>query len=170
MTSQYVRAVLTNSGTIYQIYFTTPSPVHTTQQHTPSHTNARHQNLTPPLLLLLIREPQTNTINTMPLILLPPEPLPLEHMPQVPPAVRARNLRPHHAQRAVLEALHRAGERLEVGGPPAVRVELLRGLVQRRGAAGAGVGAGGGVVLVVVAGAGGLGALLAEDAELLCAV
>lgn len=125
---------------------------------------------TPFLLLLLIRKPQTNTINAVPLILRAPEPLPLKHMPQVAPAVRARNLRPHHPERAVLEAPHGAGEGLEVGGPPAVRVELLRGGVQGRGAAGAGVGAGGGVVLVVGAGAWGFGPLLAEDAELFCVV
>ena len=46
----------------------------------------------------------------------------------------------------------------------------MRGPVERRVAAGAGVDAGGGRVLVEGAGEGRLGALFAEDAELLCRV
>lgn len=102
----------------------------------------------------------------MPLISLPPEPLPLKHMAQVAPTIRTYNLRPQHPQGAVLETLHGAGDGLEIGGPPAARVELLVRRVQRRGAAGAGVDALGRVVLIVLASAGTLRVALAEDAEL----
>lgn len=52
-------------------------------------------------------------------------PLPLEHMPQMPPALRARNLRAVHAQRAVRVPLHRAGDAVEVGGPAAAGFEFV---------------------------------------------
>ena len=104
----------------------------------------------------------------MPLIILAPEALPFEHMPQVTPAVRAHNLRPHHAQCAVFEALHGSRDGLVVGGPPTARVEFLARSVEWRGAAGASVDARVRVVLVVLAGARALCGALAEDAELLC--
>lgn len=87
-------------------------------------------------------------------------------MAEVPPAVAAHDLGPGHAERAVLVPRHGARDAVEIGRPAAARVELVRGLVQRRMTAGAGVDARRGVVLVELAGAGGFGALFAEDAEL----
>lgn len=103
----------------------------------------------------------------MPLIRRRRVPLPLEHMPQMAPAVAAHDLSAGHAEGAVGVADDGAGDAVEVGGPAAAGLELVGGAVERGGAGGAGVGAGGGGVLVVGAGEGGLGALFAEDAELL---
>lgn len=102
----------------------------------------------------------------MPLIGGRVEALALEHVAQVAAAVGAHNLGARHAERAVLVAHDGAGDRVEVRRPPAARLELVVGLVQRRRAPRAGVDALRGVVLVEGAGAGGLRALLAEDAEL----
>lgn len=103
----------------------------------------------------------------MPLVRRRREPLTLEHMAQVPAAVSASDLDALHEEAAVLVALHRAGDAVEVGGPAAAALELVRGLVQGRVAAGARVDALGGVVLVEGAGARRLGSLLAQDAELI---
>lgn len=96
--------------------------------------------------------------------------LPLEHMPQMPAAIRAHNLRPHHAKRRILMPHDGARHRVEKGGPAAAGLEFLLRRVERRVAAGARVDARGGGVLVVFAAVGGFGALGAEDAELLCFV
>jgi len=95
------------------------------------------------------------------------EPLALEDMSQVTPAVIADNLRPHHAKTGVRLLSHRARNGIPERRPPAARVELVVCLVEGRFAAGALVDAGVGVVLVVCAGAGHFGAFLSEDAELL---
>lgn len=102
----------------------------------------------------------------MPLVRRRVEPFSLKHVAQVPAAVAAHDLGPRHAKGAVLVPRHGARDAVEIGRPAAARVELVRGLVKRRVAAGAGVHARGGVVLVELAGAGGFGALFAEDAEL----
>ncbi len=94
--------------------------------------------------------------------------LPLEHMPQMPAALGARDLRARHAEGAVRVADDGAGDAVEIRGPAAAGLELVRGPVEGGVAAGAGVGAGRGGVLVVGAGVGGLGAFFAEDAELFC--
>lgn len=117
--------------------------------------------------LILRAEVQTDAVHTVPLIRGRGEPLALEDMAQVPAAVGAVDLDALHKQAVVLVALHGAGDAVEVGRPAAPAGELVRGLVQGRVAPGAGVDALGGVVLVESAGAGCLGALLAEDAELL---
>ena len=82
------------------------------------------------------------------------------------PAPRARNLRPRHPQRPILDPVHGAGDGVEVGRPAAAGLELVRRAVQGRGAGGAGVGAVGRHVLVVGARVGGFGALVADDGEL----
>jgi hypothetical protein len=104
----------------------------------------------------------------MSLILRVPEPLALEDVSQVPTAVVAYNLRPHHAQTRVRLLSNRVGECIPERRPSTPRVELVVRLVQRRVAAGTLVDASVWVVLVELAGTGHLGALLAENAELLC--
>lgn len=141
---------------------------YTTKPNPTTPPTVRRPSLRPPLPHLLILKVQTNTINTMPLIRRRRVPLPLKHMPQVPAAVRARNLRPCHAEGAVGVADDSAGDGIEVGGPAAAGFELMGGAVEGRGAGGAGVGAGRGGVLIVGAGEGGFGAFFAEDAELFC--
>lgn len=89
-------------------------------------------------------------------------------MPQVATALGARDLGALHAEGAVGVADDGAGDGVEVRGPAAAGLELVRGAVEGGGAGGAGVGAGRGGVLVVGAGVGGLGAFFAEDAELFC--
>ena len=102
----------------------------------------------------------------MPFIRRRVKPFSLEHVAQMAAAVAAHDLGPRHAKGAVLVPRHGAREAVKVGRPAAPRVELVRGLVQRRVAAGTGVHARRRVVLVELAGAGGFGALFAEDAEL----
>lgn len=122
-----------------------------------------------PLLptILLRTKVNTNTINTMSLILRIPKPLPLKNMPQMPSTVITHNLRPHHAKARIRALAHRARHRVPESRPPAPGVEFVVCFVERGFAAAAGVDARGGVVLVVGAGAGGFGALLTEDSELL---
>lgn len=93
---------------------------------------------------------------------------PLKHMSQVSTTIRAQNLRPRHAERVVRVPRHRARNAVEVRGPAAAGLELVVRLVEGRLAGGAVVDAGAGHVLVVLAGVGRLGALFADDAELLC--
>lgn len=95
------------------------------------------------------------------------EALALEDVPQVAAAVVADDLDALHEHAVVLEALDGARDAVEVGGPAAAAVELVRRLVQGRVAPGARVHARRGGVLVELAGPGGLGALLPEDPELL---
>lgn len=97
-----------------------------------------------PLLLrlaspLLIPKSQADTINTMPLIRRRRIPLALEHMAQMAPAVAAHNLRARHAEGAVRVPRHGAGDAVEIGGPAAPGLELVRRAVEGRGAAGTGV-------------------------------
>jgi len=95
------------------------------------------------------------------------EPLALEDVAQVSTAVGADDLDALHEHAAVLEALDGTRDAVKVGRPAAAAVELVGRLVQGRLAARARVHARGGLVLVELAGPGGLGALLAEDPELL---
>lgn len=66
-------------------------------------------------------------------------------MAQVPAAAGADDLGARHAERAVRVAGHGAGEGVEVGGPAAAGLELVRGAVEGRGAGGAGLDGSGGV-------------------------
>ncbi len=116
----------------------------------------------------LLPKPQTNTINTMPLIRRRRIPLALKNMPQMASTVTAHNLRPLHPKRPVHVPRHRPRDAVEIRRPPAAGLELVRRLVERCGAARARVDARGGGVFVVAAGEGRLGAFLAEDAELFC--
>lgn len=89
-------------------------------------------------------------------------------MAQMATAVAAHNLCSLHAKRPIGVSRHSAWNRIEEGRPSAARLELVVRLVEGRVAASASVGALLGVVLVIFAGKGGFGALLAQNAELLC--
>jgi hypothetical protein len=78
---------------------------------------------------LILTEPQTNTIHTMPLIRRSRISLSLEDMAQMPVTVTANDLNALHPKRAVHIPLHRAGDRVEVRRPAAAGLELVRGLV-----------------------------------------
>lgn len=118
--------------------------------------------------LVLWREAETDAVDAVPLVGGRVIALALEDVTEVAAAVGADDLGARHAKGPVLVARHGAGDAVVVGRPAATRAELVVGLVQGRLAPGAGVHARRGLVLVVLARAGGLGALLAEDAELLC--
>lgn len=94
----------------------------------------------------------------------------LEDVTQVSSAVRADDLCARHAKGAILVAGHGAWDGVEVCRPAAARLELVVGLVERCAAPCASVDTLGRVVLVIFTGARGLGALLSEDAELLCKI
>jgi len=96
------------------------------------------------------------------------KPLALENVTQMPSAVVAYNLGPHHAQTGVRLLANSVRECVPERRPSTPRVELVVGFVERSVTSRACVDAGVRVVLVQLAGAGSLGALLAEDAELLC--
>ena len=103
----------------------------------------------------------------MPLVSRRRVPFALEHVPQVPAAVAAHNFGARHAEGPVLAPRHGPGDAVKIRRPPAPRRELVRRLVQRRLAPRARVDARRRLVLVELARAGRLGALFAEDAELL---
>ena len=97
--------------------------------------------------------------------------LALENVTKMAATVGANNLSALHAESAVSVSGHSTGHGVEESRPAAARLELVVGLVERSLATSAGVDTLGGHVLVKVAAVGGLGALFAEDAELLyCAI
>jgi hypothetical protein len=120
--------------------------------------------------IVLRAEVDADTVDTVPLILGVSKPLALEDVAQVSSTVVAYNLGPHHAEAGVGLLPNGAWHGVPECRPPASRIELVVRLVQWCVAAGASVDAGIGVVLVEGAGAGHFGALLAEDAKLLCHV
>jgi len=87
-------------------------------------------------------------------------------MSQMSSTVITHNLNPAHSPRIILVPAHSAWDGIEERWPATPRLELVRGFVERSGAASAGVDAGGRRVLVVFADIGRFGALFAEDAEL----
>lgn len=91
----------------------------------------------------------------------------LEDMPKVAAAVGATNLCAAHAERVVLNPLHRSRDGVKEGRPSAERCELGVGSVQRRVAPGALVDTGH-LMPVVLTGMRSLGALLAQNPELFC--
>jgi len=93
--------------------------------------------------------------------------LSLENVAEMTAAVRADDLGPLHTPTTVNVSRHGAGNGVVERRPSATALELLLRGVKRRVAAGAGVDTAGRRVLVVLAAEWGLGALLAEDAELL---
>lgn len=118
---------------IYPYHITPTKTIYTHSKHhyTP-HTTPVRSLKTQPLrlrLLLPLRKPQTNTINAMPLIRRRLIPLPLEHMPQMPPAVITHNLRPLHPKRIICKPLHSTRNRVKVRGPAAAGLELVVGFV-----------------------------------------
>lgn len=92
----------------------------------------------------------------------------LEDVTKVTTTVGADNLSTLHTKGAVGVSGYSTGNGIEEGRPAAPRLELVVGLVKRSVATGAGVDTFGRHVLVKVAAVGCLGALFAEDAELLC--
>lgn len=94
--------------------------------------------------------------------------LSLEDVTKVSTTVGANNLSTLHTKGTVDMSGHSTRNSIEKGRPTAARLELVVCLVEGSFTAGAGVDTLGGHVLVKVAAVGGLGALFAEDAELLC--
>jgi len=94
--------------------------------------------------------------------------LALENVTKMAATVGADNLSALHSESAVGMSSHSTRHGIEESGPAAARLELVVGLVERSLTASTGVDTLGGHVLVKVAAVGGLGALFAEDAELLC--
>lgn len=82
-------------------------------------------------LLLLRRKPQTNAINTMPLIRRRRVSLSFEYMPQMSTTFRANNLCPLHTEGAVRMPSHSAWDRIEVCRPAAAGLELVGCAVER---------------------------------------
>ena len=75
----------------------------------------------------------------MPLIRRRWVPFPLEDMAQVSPTLRAHNLRPRHAERAVSVPFDRARYAVKICGPAAAGLELVGSAVERGGAGCAGL-------------------------------
>ena len=92
----------------------------------------------------------------------------LENVTEMAATVGADNLSTLHAESAVGVSGHSTGHGIEESGPAAARLELVVGLVERSLTASTGVDTLRRHVLVKVAAVGGLGALFAKDAELLC--
>lgn len=116
---------------------------------------------------IVLVEVERNAVDTVSLVGGCGVSLSLEDVSEVTAAIRADNLDSLHAKGAVRMSRHGTGDSVEEGGPAAAGLELVVGLVERCLAAGAGVDTLGGHVLVVFASEGTLGALFAEDAELL---
>ena len=121
-----------NSVPFNTITINTADPIPRKPQHSPP---SPHTPLLP--LPLPLRKRQTDAIDAVPLIRRRRVPLPAEHVPQMPPAARARDLRACHAEGAVGAARHGAGDRVEVGGPAAAGFELVRRAVEGGAAGGA---------------------------------
>jgi hypothetical protein len=94
--------------------------------------------------------------------------LALEDVTKMAATVGADNLSALHTKGAVSVSGYSTRDSIEESRPAAARLELVVGLVERSLAAGTGVDTLGGHVLVKVAAVGRLGALVTEDAELLC--
>jgi hypothetical protein len=94
--------------------------------------------------------------------------LALEDVTEMAATVGANNLSALHAKSAIGMSGYSTRDGIEESRPAAARLELVVGLVERSLAAGTSVDTLGGHVLVKVAAVGRLGALVTEDAELLC--
>lgn len=94
--------------------------------------------------------------------------LSLKDVAEMAAAVRADNLGARHAVGAVFVPGDGARDAIEVGRPAAARLELVRGLIQRRVTGGTGVNALIGEMLVVLPSEGPLRVLFPQDLELLC--
>lgn len=79
-----------------------------------------------------LAELQTDTVHAMPFVRRSRIPLALEHMPEMPSAVRADDLGTRHAQRAISMSGNSAGNGVEKGRPAAAGSKLVARLVQRR--------------------------------------
>lgn len=85
----------------------------------------------PSSLLLLWRKPETDTVDTMPLIRRRRVSLSLEYMAKMSTTFRTNNLRPLHSERAVRMPSHSAWDRIEVCRPATARLELVGCAVER---------------------------------------
>jgi hypothetical protein len=94
--------------------------------------------------------------------------LALEDVTEMATTVGADNLSALHTESAVSVSGYSTRDSVEESRPAAARLELVVGLVKRSLAASTGVDTLRGHVLVKVAAVGRLGALVTEDAELLC--
>lgn len=95
----------------------------------------------------------------------------LENVTEMATTVGADDLSALHTEGAVGVSGHSTGHSIEESRPAATRLELVVGLVEGGLAASTGVDTLRGHVLVEIAAVRGLGALFAEDAELLyCAI
>lgn len=117
---------------------------------------------------LVFRKPQTDTVDTMPLIGGSRKALALKDVAEVTSAVTADNLCALHAEGIIDVSLDSTGNRIEVSGPATARLELMIGRVQGRIATSAVVNTCGRVVGVVFTRSCALCALLSENAKLLC--
>ena len=100
--------------------------------------SSHHQPSTPIIprptlssLLLLRRKPQTDAIDTMPLIRRRRVSLSFKDMPKMSTTFGTNNLRPLHSERAVRMPSHSAWDRIEVCRPAAARLELVGCAVER---------------------------------------
>lgn len=82
------------------------------------------------LLGLLRRKVDAHTVNTVPLILWVPKSLALENVSQMPSAVVAHDLSPHHAQTRVRLLPDSVRERIPESRPSTPRIELVVGFVE----------------------------------------
>jgi len=92
--------------------------------------------------------------------------LALENMSQMPPTIRANNLRPRHSKSLIRMSCDRAWNAVEERRPAAARLEFVVGFVEGRVASDTVVGSLCGEVFVVFAGEGGFGSFFADHAEL----
>lgn len=99
--------------------------------------------------LILRREIQTDTIDTMAFVRRGGEALTLEDVAQMTATVRADDFNTRHPQAAVFVASHGPRDAVEVGGPSTAGLELRVGLVEGCVAPRTGVDTFAGVVLVV---------------------
>lgn len=79
--------------------------------------------------LLSLLKPQTNTINTVPLIRRCRKPLSLKNMPQMTPTVTAYNLRPLHPKGVIRMPRHSTGDRIKICGPAAAGLKFVCRLI-----------------------------------------
>lgn len=117
---------------------------------------------------LILGEPQTDTIHTVPLISGSRVPFPFKDVTKVTPTVAANDLRPLHSQTAIHVSLDSSRDGVKVRRPAASGLEFVVCRVERSVAGRTVVYTLRRVVRIVLAGAGTFGSFLAEDAELLC--
>jgi hypothetical protein len=155
------------SNSLHSFHAASPPYLQPLQRQTISHPNS---NLAISLIhnLILRCELHADTVDTMSLICRSGISFSLEDVAQMSTTVRAHNFCSFHTECSVSVSGYCARDVIEVCRPSAARLELVGSFVKRGIAGGAGIDASIGHVLVVYTGSGSFGALLSEDAELLC--